>query len=271
MELLINTKFYQLGNGEDLIFQSDLEILSTFLERPFPEFFGGQTNDQPGGELQWIVMADMRGKMEPPTSERIQFSVRENNWMDGLARAMQEALARLCGQHVNQIRGTRFYHYARHDPMGEPLGVPGHPELRHHAEHLDFMLHEVRKELDNSRAHANQKHREHAEMKDAIKLLAKDRKSLRLQRTKKDSLIARLRTKIAALEQTVKDQETQIKDLEKEGEDIQDADNAYLSDDADFEEDANTDLEDYEFLEPHADDFIQVEDEEEEPMEPEEE
>ena len=71
MELLINTKFHQLGNGEDLIFQSDLEILSTFLKRPFPEFFEGQATDQPGGEMQWIVMADMRGKMEPPTSDRI--------------------------------------------------------------------------------------------------------------------------------------------------------------------------------------------------------
>ena len=66
------------------------------------------------------------------------------------------------------------------------------------------MLYETRKELDNSRAYANQKHIEHAEMKDAIKLLAKDRKTLRIQRAKKDSLIARLRTKIASLEQTVK-------------------------------------------------------------------
>ena len=151
--------------------------------------------------------------------------------------------------------------------MGEPMDVPSHPELKYHVEHLDFMLQEVRKELDNSHAHANQKYLEHAEMKDAIKLLAKDRKSLRLQRTKKDSLIARLRTKIAALEQTVKDQETQIKDLEKEGEDIQGDDTAFLSDDADFEEDGNTDEEDYEFLEAHVDDFIPVEDEEEEPME----
>ena len=85
-------------------------------------------------------------------SERIQFSVRESNWMDGLARAMQEALARLCGQNVNRIKGTRFFNYARHDSMGEPMDVPPHPELRHHAEHLDFMLQEVRKELDNSRA-----------------------------------------------------------------------------------------------------------------------
>ena len=99
MEQYSNHKFYQLGNGEDLIFQKDLEDLSTFLQRPFPEFFGGQRNDQPGGELQWVVTADMRGKMEPPTSVRIQFSVRENNWMDGLARAMQEALAHLC-EHI---------------------------------------------------------------------------------------------------------------------------------------------------------------------------
>ena len=140
--------------------------------------------------------------------------------MDGLARAMQEALARLCGQHVNQIKETRFFHYARHDSMGEPMEVPSHPELKHHAEHLDFMLHETRKELDNSRAHANQTHIDHAKMKDTINILAKERKALRHQRTKKDYIIARLRTRIAALEQTVKDQETQLKDFEKEGEDI---------------------------------------------------
>ena len=75
-----------------------------YLDRPFPEFFGAQLNDQPGGELQWKVVADLRGKMEPPTSEMIRFSVRENNWMDGLARAMQEALARLCGQNVNKTQ-----------------------------------------------------------------------------------------------------------------------------------------------------------------------
>ena len=79
MEMLNHTKFYQVGNGESLIFERDLDALSDCLERPHPEFFGGQVNDQPGGELQWVVVADLRGKMEPPMSERIQFSVRENN------------------------------------------------------------------------------------------------------------------------------------------------------------------------------------------------
>ena len=186
---------------------------------------------------------------------------------------MQEALARLCGQHVDQIQYTRFCHYARHDSMGDLMDLTPHPELRYHVEHRDFMLHEVRKELDNSRDQANQTQVEHAKMKGTINILAKERKSLRQQRAKKDDTIARLRTKIAALEQTVKDQETQIKDLEeKEGEDIQGEDIAYLSDDTDFEEDENTDVEDYEFLEADAEDFIPVEDEEEEePMEPDEE
>ena len=270
MELLNHTKHYQLGNGGSLIFERDLDALSSCLGRPHPEFFGGQVNDQPGGELQWVIVADLRGKMEPPRSERIQFSVRENNWLDGPARAMQEALARLCGKNVNRIKDTRFCHYARHDSMGEPMDLPSHPHLRHHAEHLDFMLHETRKELDNSRAHANQTHLDHAKMKDTINILAKERKALRHQRAKKDYIIARLRVRIASLEQTVKDQETQLKDLEKEGEDIQGDDTAYLSDDDDFGEDADTDLEDYEFLEADGDDFIPVE-EEEEPMEPDEE
>ena len=270
MEQFSHTKFYQLGNGGSLVFENDLDALAEFLERPHLEFFGGQIHDQPGGELQWVIIVDMRGKMEPPTSERIQFSMRENNWMDGLARAMQEALARLCGQNVNQMKGTCFCHYARHDSMGEPMDLPSHPELKHHAEHLDFMLHETRKELDNSRAYSNSTHLERAKMTDTINILAKERKALRHQRAKKDYIIARLRVRIASLEQTVKDQETQLKDMEKEGEDIQGDDTAYLSDDDDFEEDDDTELEDYEFLDAGMDDFIPVEDEEE-PMMPDEE
>src|SRR3954469_18738762 len=97
----------------------------------------------------------MIGKMEPPTLEKIQFSLRENNWLDGLARAMQDALARLCGQNINQIIGTCFAHYARRDSNGQPLAMPGHPDLKHHVDHLAFMLHENQKELDNAHAYAN--------------------------------------------------------------------------------------------------------------------
>ena len=34
------SKFYQLGNGGDLISERDLDQLSELLEHPHPEFFG---------------------------------------------------------------------------------------------------------------------------------------------------------------------------------------------------------------------------------------
>ena len=82
------SKFIQLGNGGELIFEQDLSQLLELLDHPHPEFFGAHLNDQQGGELQWLIVANLRGKMEAPTSEKIQFSLRENNWLDGLARDM---------------------------------------------------------------------------------------------------------------------------------------------------------------------------------------
>src|SRR3954470_17785861 len=84
-------KFYQLGNGGDLIFERDLDQLSELLERRHPEFFGAQLNDQGGEDLQWLVAASLRGKIEPPTAEEIQFTLRENNWLDGLDRGNAES------------------------------------------------------------------------------------------------------------------------------------------------------------------------------------
>ena len=43
--------FYQFGNGGDLIFERDLDQLAEMLERPHPEFFRAQLNDQEGEDL----------------------------------------------------------------------------------------------------------------------------------------------------------------------------------------------------------------------------
>ncbi|KAK1693233.1 hypothetical protein QYE76_009930 [Lolium multiflorum] len=154
-------KFYQLGKGGDLTFERDLDMVTAELERPHPEFHGVRIPNQPGGEPQWMITADLRGKMEPPTSERILFSFKASNWMDGLARALQEGLARVCGQNIAALQGTRFTHFARHDTIGEPMALSSHPVLKHHVEHLDFMLHETRKDLDQARVHTNRtRHRQ---------------------------------------------------------------------------------------------------------------
>ncbi|KAK1668420.1 hypothetical protein QYE76_056579 [Lolium multiflorum] len=259
----VNTKFYQLGNGGSLIFEHDLNALSDHLGRPHPEFHGSQIANQPGGELQWIITADLRGKMEPPTSERILFSFMESNWLDGLARGLQEGLARLCGMSGEALKHPRFSHLARRNSAGEPMDMSSHPQLKHHVEHLDFMLYHTQQDLDHSREYANQTHARIIEQGDCIKMLAKDRRTLRQQRAKKDATIDRLRAKIAALEATVKAQEEQMKKMEEDGEDIQGGSN-YLSDDDDFEEDENTEGEDYDFLDDEDDDHTPIDVDEEE-------
>jgi len=250
MELAF-TKFYQLGNGGDLVFERDLDLLAEQLGRPHPEFHGMQVHDQPGGELSWVITADMRGRMEPPTSDRISFSVRENNWMDGLARAMQEALARLCGHCANQIDGSRFTNYARHDAQGEPLTLPSHPELKHHVDHLDFMLVETRKELDNARLYANQRYLEQMERNHTFAILVRERRTLRRQRDKHANTIEELEKKIASLEETIEDQAQMLEEID-EGEDIVGDPTAYLSDDTDYLEDMAADEDptedDYQFI-----------------------
>ena len=194
------SKFYQLGKGGQLIFERDLDQLCEHLDRPHAEFFGTQLLDQESEDLQWMVVANLRGKMEPPTSARIQFTVRENNWLDGLARAMQEALARLCGQSINQISVTHFEYYPRRDAMGQPLEGPLHPELRRQTDDLSFMMYDRQKELDNARVVSNHKTVIATQKDNTINRLLKNRNKSRRSLDKKQRIIAHLRSKISALE-----------------------------------------------------------------------
>ncbi|KAK1691698.1 hypothetical protein QYE76_008395 [Lolium multiflorum] len=176
--------------------------------------------------------------MEPPTSERILFSFMESNWLDGLARTLQEGLARLCRMSGEALKHPRFSHLARRNSAGEPMDMSSHPA---EAPCGTSRLHAVPHSAGSRplREYANQTHARIIEQGDTIKMLANDRRTLRQQRTKRDATITRLRAKIAALEATFKAQEEQMKKMEEDGEDIQGGSD-YLSDDNDFEEDENT-------------------------------
>ncbi|KAK1601838.1 hypothetical protein QYE76_017488 [Lolium multiflorum] len=95
---------------------------------------------------------------------------------------------------------------------------------------------------------------------ETIKILAKECKSLRQQRAKKDYTIARLRTKVVSLEATVKAQEEQLKDWKEKEKTFKGE--TLLSDDDDYEEDEDldfhTDVEGYEFMETGEDGFIPI-------------
>ncbi|KAK1691745.1 hypothetical protein QYE76_008442 [Lolium multiflorum] len=249
----LQTEFYQLGNGGEIIFERDLFSLSEFLGRPPPEVFGGMLNDQPGGQLQWVIMVDLRGRFTLPMSARIQFSFRENNWADGLARGLQEGLARLCGQNFMDFTDSRFVHYARHNSLGVPMNLPSHPQLRHHVDHLDFMLSETRIDLDNSREYANHTHIQLAQQAETIKVIAGERRALRRANQKKDHAINRLKARIATLKATIAAQAEQIQELEGEGEgeNIQGDGYSYVSNDDDYEEEEDDDLEFHPYEDGH--------------------
>ncbi|KAK1696125.1 hypothetical protein QYE76_012822 [Lolium multiflorum] len=257
MEPYVQTETYDLENGGSLVFERDLYLVSERLERPPPKFHGVRIHNTPAGEQQWMITADLKGSSEPPISERILFSFKAYSWVDGLAHALQEGLARVCGQNIAALRGSRFAHFARHDTMGEPMALSSHPVLKIHVQHLDFMLHETRKDLELTRVHSHRAQMALAHHADAIRLLAKDRRSLRLQRAKNVATITRLREKVRTLEMTVRTQQDQIQEMEEDGEDIQGGDD-FLSDDNDFEDDEFTEEEDYEFLEAAEDGIIPI-------------
>ncbi|KAK1617729.1 hypothetical protein QYE76_023246 [Lolium multiflorum] len=143
---------YQLGHGGELRFEKDLKQLVEYLGHPYPEFFGTSFNNQLGGSPRWEVSADLGRKLGAPVWETIWFSVTGNTWKEGLVKAMQEAIARLCGQNENKIRNTRFIYYPRHDSMGRSMTMPPHTKMNPYVAHQDFRLYKTRRDLDNALA-----------------------------------------------------------------------------------------------------------------------
>ena len=88
LEMEYKCESYQLGHGGDLMFEKDLEQLVEHLWRPYPEFFGVPLNHQSGGQTQWVVTTDLRGKMGSPIWETTWFSVKGKGWKEVITKAM---------------------------------------------------------------------------------------------------------------------------------------------------------------------------------------
>ncbi|KAK1642892.1 hypothetical protein QYE76_060697 [Lolium multiflorum] len=133
------------------------------------------------------------------------------------------------------------------------MNLPSHPQLRHHVDHLDFMLSETRIDLDNSREYANHTHIQLAQQAETIKVIAGERRALRRANQKKDHAINRLKARIATLKATIAAQAEQIQELEGkgEGEDIQGDGYSYVSNDDDYEEEEDDNLEFHPYEDGH--------------------
>jgi cell division protein FtsB len=248
---------YQLGRGGSLVFEYDLTALALHLDRPFPEFMGTLLLDHPERELWWLVEAICRGKVGDPTLITIEFEVMENTWANGLAQGLQEMLARLCRQHPKEIPEEHFRHLTHCDDTGCPMNMPGHHEMSHHMDHLDFLMSSTQQEADRARTKANLGHFTLLESRGTIKLLAKERRRLRRQRQARDDTIEKLKARVSKLKDYVSDLENHLKEVEEEGIDLPKERDFLLSDDKDYLEDM--DMEDHE--DEDDDEFINDEDE----------
>ena len=90
------TEFVQLEKDSKLTFERDLFELSKLLGRPAPEFKGAQVDALGNGNLCWLVESSVRGNIKSPGSRTLVFTTMDVYWDDGLCRAMQRLLARLC-------------------------------------------------------------------------------------------------------------------------------------------------------------------------------
>jgi hypothetical protein len=102
-------------------------------------------------------------------------------------------LARLCGEHPEEIQEERFRHLTRRDDTGCPMNMPRHHELSHHVDHLDFLLYSTQQVADRAHTKANLSHFTLLEARGTIKLLAKERRRLRRQRQARDDTIEKLK------------------------------------------------------------------------------
>ncbi|KAK1605976.1 hypothetical protein QYE76_029649 [Lolium multiflorum] len=162
-EPFIQTQVYDLANGGDRSLNEICLLSPSSLDALLP-CSTGQISDQANGQLQWLIMANLPGKPESPMFRQIQFSLREQ----GSAAHPQ---------------GTLFCPSAR-TTCEAPCGS------------LDYMLYETRT-LSNSRSAANHTQQQLNQYADTIKVIAKERRTLRQLVAKRDATIHRLKTKIA--------------------------------------------------------------------------
>ena len=121
------TEFKQVEKEGKLMFESDLFELCKLLGRPAPEIQGAQVDVLGNGNLCWRIESSVRGNLKSPGSRTLIFATMDTHWDNGLCRAMQRLLARLCEEHKAELVNSRFRFYGRRTDDGHPIQSPQHP------------------------------------------------------------------------------------------------------------------------------------------------
>ena len=166
---------FRSENGEHM-FEKDLYKLSDILGRPAPEFRGAQVDVYDQGNLSWLIESSVRGNIKSPNSRTLIFTTMDASWDDGLSRAMQRLLARLCEEHKEELAHSPFRFYGRRDAEGRPTHTDHHPTFEAHLEDMEVLLHSTQEDLRSVRYRSHFERIAHDASRYRIELL-QDRKS----------------------------------------------------------------------------------------------
>ncbi|KAK1646568.1 hypothetical protein QYE76_064373 [Lolium multiflorum] len=258
--------FHQVGVRPPLyFFERALADLAFRCGRPAPEVKGVRTERPEDSEMAWLVTCVVRGGEVAPVSEEFTVDVMERTWLDGMIRVFQEALARLALLHPEAIADTGYQYLGLRNGAGQPVAGAPHPDTAHQLHHLEYLLHHTQVQQDRARERCDLQDDEIVTLRAQLAAAQADLASERKKRLAARRRASRLKAKVASLEALTAQMETTIEELEDDGEDLRKENEALLSDDDDYEE------EDFD-MEPDTEDeaFINNEDEEPEPLMPEE-
>jgi hypothetical protein len=143
-------EYRRVGDG-DYPFEVELKNLVDQVGCLPPEIEGVHLRGASPQRSYWIIRTCIPKKPEDPNSKDIIYKFLDKSWMDGVIRAMQEAMACLCEIHKEELQHSSYQHFRRRDKYELP--VEAFPECRigHQMENLEYLLQRHQEDLDKLR------------------------------------------------------------------------------------------------------------------------
>ena len=79
----------------------------------------------------------------------------DSSWADGLGRALQRMLARLCDEHKSELKNSRFRYFGRRNGDGHPTPADQHSLFGEYITDMEVMSYRTQEDLRSSRLQAH--------------------------------------------------------------------------------------------------------------------
>ena len=156
------------------------------------------------------------------------------------------------------MANSRFRFYGRRNSDGHPTPTFYHPMFGSYILDMELLLHYTQDDLMRTKVQLHFDRISLVEIRENEEKLLEEKVALLTKRAQLTRTIVKLRKKVAEQDQLIEKLEHHTDEMEEEGEDLRKENNAFLSDDGDFEEEMDCEEED---------DEEELVDEEEEPLE----